>query len=262
VASNVFRFRVALLLGLGRASGNTKSVRQRPKQGERCGADTAEQQIVIAKCRSAPWRIDGIMKKKKIETHRIGLVGQAPSRRGDPRRPLAGPNGRKIARLGGMSYDELVACRRKHLNTHYDGKRDKRETFDHAKGNANAADILLDWRVERIVLLGKNVARCFGFGDVPFLAEVRIYGRRFLIFPHPSGINRWWNERGNQRRARQLLQRFLRGETVPVGFRKSDDSSRTRSQTSSTRTSANGSCGTIFRPKVPRTSRGSRRYAR
>jgi hypothetical protein len=30
------------------------------------------------------------MKQKKIETHKIGLVGQAPSRRGDPRKPLAG----------------------------------------------------------------------------------------------------------------------------------------------------------------------------
>jgi hypothetical protein len=139
------------------------------------------------------------MKKKKIETHKIGLVGQAPSRRGD----------------------ELIACRRRHLNTHYSGKRGKGDAFDRAKGNVNAADVLLDWRVERIVLLGKNVARCFGFRDVPFLAEIRIYGRRFLIFPHPSGTNRWWNERRNERRARQLLQRFLRGETVPVGFRKS-----------------------------------------
>jgi uracil-DNA glycosylase len=161
------------------------------------------------------------MKKKKIQTHKIGLVGQAPSRRGDPRKPLAGPNGQKIARLAGISYDELIACRRKHLNTHYSGKRRKGDAFDHAKGNVNAADVLLDWRVERIVLLGKNVARCFGFRDLPFLAEIRIYGRRFLIFPHPSGTNRWWNERRNERRARQLLQRFLRGETVPVRFRKS-----------------------------------------
>ena len=90
------------------------------------------------------------------------------------------------------------------------------------KGNVKAADVLLDWRVERIVLLGKNVARCFGFRDLPFLAEINIYGRRFLIFPHPSGTNRWWNERRNQRHARKLLQRFLRGETVPTGVRKSD----------------------------------------
>ena len=169
-----------------------------------------------------------IMKHKKIETHKIGLVGKAPSRRGDPHKPLAGPNGQKIARLAGMSYGELIACRRKHLNTHYIGKRGKRDAFDHAKGKVNAADVLLDWRVERIVLLGKNVARCFGFRDVPFLAEIRIYGRRFLIFPHPSGVNRWWNERRNERRARQILQRFLRGETVPAGFRKSGPSRSSR----------------------------------
>jgi len=160
------------------------------------------------------------MKQKKIETHNIGLVGQAPSRRGDPRKPLAGPNGQKIARLGGMSYDELIACHRKHLNTHT-RKHGKGNAFDHAKGNVNAAEVLLDWRVERIVLLGKNVARCFGFRDLPFLAEIRIYGRRFLIFPHPSGVNRWWNERRNEQRAREFLQRFLWGESVPTGFRKS-----------------------------------------
>jgi hypothetical protein len=38
----------------------------------------------------------------------------------------------------------------------------------------------MDWRVERIVLLGKNVARWFGFRDLPFLADISIYGRRFL----------------------------------------------------------------------------------
>jgi len=165
-----------------------------------------------------------IMKQKKIETHKIGLVGKAPSRRGDPHKPLAGPNGQKIARLAGMSYGELIACRRKHLNTHYSGKRRRGHAFDYAKGNVNAADILLDWRVDRIVLLGKNVARCFGFRDLPFLAEIRIYGRRFLIFPHPSGANRWWNERRNEKRARQLLQRFLRGKTVPTKFRNSSRS--------------------------------------
>ena len=166
------------------------------------------------------------MKRKKIQTHKIGLVGQAPSRRGDPRKPLAGPNGQKIARLAGMSYNELLACRRKHLNPDNNSKR--YNGFDHAKGNVNAADVLLDWRVERIVLLGKNVARCFGFRDLPFLAEISVYGRRFLIFPHPASTNRWWNERQNERRARQLLQRFLRGEASSAGPRKSKRSRKSR----------------------------------
>jgi len=179
-----------------------------------------------------------MMKQKKIETHKIGLVGQAPSRRGDPRKPLAGQNGQKIARLAGMSYDELIACRRRHLNTHYNAKGGKENAFDRAKGSINAADVLMDWRVERIVLLGKNVARCFGFRDLPFLAEIRIYGRRFLIFPHPSGANRWWNERRNERRAQQLLQRFLRGDTVSTGFRNSKRSTKRRSRASSSGTNS------------------------
>jgi hypothetical protein len=123
------------------------------------------------------------MKQKKIETDTIGLVGQAPSRRGDPRKPLAGPNGQKIARLAGMSYDELIACRCRHLNTHYSGKRGKGDAFENAKGYVNAADILMDWHVERIVLLGKNVARCFGFRDLPFLAEISISGMAFCTAP-------------------------------------------------------------------------------
>jgi uracil-DNA glycosylase len=190
-----------------------------------------------------------MMKKKKIETRKVGLVGPAPSRRGDPSKPLAGPNGQKLARLAGITHDELIACRRRHLNTHYRGTPGKGHAFDHAKAHVNAADILLDWRVERIVLLGKNVARCFGIRDLPFLAEIRIYGRRFLLCPHPSRTNRWWRERRNERRAQQILQRFLRGETIPTGFRKSGRSTPTRSQTSSTGTSAKSSRGTISRRK-------------
>jgi hypothetical protein len=197
------------------------------------------------------------MKQKRIEAHKIGLVGQAPSRRGDPRKPLAGPNGQKIARLAGMSYGELIACRRRHLNAHYSGKRGKANAFENAKGYVNAADILMDWRVERIVLLGKNVARCFGFSDLPFLAEIRIYGRRFLIFPHPSGTNRWWNEERNERRAREFLQRFLRGETVPPRFRKGSRSTRTRSQTRSTGASADSSRSIKIRAQTSSTEIGA-----
>jgi hypothetical protein len=94
---------------------------------------------------------------------------------------------------------------------------------------------------------------------LPFLAEIRVYGRRFLIFPHPSGANRWWNERQNERRARELLQRFLRGESVPAGFRSTRRSTRNRSQTKSTGMSANGARGMISTRKPSRNSRRSPR---
>ena len=57
-------------------------------------------------------RLGGIMKQKEIETHKIGLIGQAPSRRGDARKPLAGPNGQKIARLAGNEHIEWRRTKR------------------------------------------------------------------------------------------------------------------------------------------------------
>jgi len=36
-----------------------------------------------------------------------------------------------------MSYDELIACRRKHLNTGYIGKRGKGDAFDHANDDGD-----------------------------------------------------------------------------------------------------------------------------
>jgi hypothetical protein len=35
-------------------------------------------------------------------------------------------------------------------------------------------------------------------------------GRSFLLFPHPSGRSRWWNEPTNQHDAGMALRRFLR----------------------------------------------------
>ena len=135
-----------------RASGDTKALPPVSGRGEILDALLRTHHNGLT-CKSRQRSTDLTHhEKKKIETHKIGLVGQAPSRRGDPRKPLAGPNGQKIARLAGMNYDELIACRRRHLNTHYNGKRGKGDAFDHEKGKINAADVLLDWRVERIVL--------------------------------------------------------------------------------------------------------------
>ena len=154
------------------------------------------------------------MKQKKIETHKIGLIGQAPSGAATAQTTCR-PERQKIARLAGMNYEELIACRRKHLNTHYSGNRRKGDAFDRAKGNVNAANVLMDWRVERIVLLGKNVARCFGFRDLPFLAEIHIYGRRFFIFRillEPIGG-------GTNDKTNNALDNFCSGSCGAIQFR-------------------------------------------
>lgn len=151
------------------------------------------------------------MKRKKIETRKIGLVGQAPSRRGDPHKPLAGPNGQKIAHLAGMSYNELIACRRRHLNTHYGANGGN--GFDHAKGKINAADVLMDWRVERIVLLGKNVARCFGFRDLAFSG-----GDMHLWTPVLDLSTSFWRQSVVERTTKRTT-RSTTAAAVPTGSR-------------------------------------------
>ncbi len=43
----------------------------------------------------------------------------------------------------------------------------------------------------RIVLLGVKVAHAFGYAFAPFTESIEA-GRRLLLWPHPSGLNRLW----------------------------------------------------------------------
>ena len=172
--------------------------------------------------------IGGIMKQKKIKTHKIGLIGQAPSRRGDPRKPLAGPNGQKIARLAGISYDELIACRRRHLNTTIAGSA--AEATRSTMRKATSTPPIFFWtgvssalscsvRTSRAALAS---ATCLFWRRLAF-THGGSSSFRILLASTGGGTNDETNDALNT-----LLQRFLRGETVPAGFGKSGRSTRAR----------------------------------
>lgn len=61
----------------------------------------------------------------------------------------------------------------------------------------------------RVVLLGVRVARAFGLMRIPLLEwqSVVAFGSRFEAArcPHPSGLNRWWNDEHNREQARGFL---------------------------------------------------------
>lgn len=60
-----------------------------------------------------------------------------------------------------------------------------------------------------IVLLGRKVAKVFGLDDHPPLDAVVKgggYGPTYLLLPHPSGVNRWWNDRDNFATAQETLR--------------------------------------------------------
>lgn len=67
-----------------------------------------------------------------------------------------------------------------------------------------AATIRAAWKPP-IILLGKKVAEAFGVGDQPAFTRV---GSLYLV-PHPSGLNRVWNDPESITRARAFLAQFL-----------------------------------------------------
>lgn len=128
---------------------------------------------------------------------------------------ITGSVGRKLAELAGFDLrkrEELrffASVARRNLNRRFNGKNGKGDAFDRAEALESARRILLE-PFHRVVLLGEEVARAFGF---KFSAlEIRKLPndpRRFLCFPHPSGINLWWNDDFNRFRAEKRLREFV-----------------------------------------------------
>ncbi len=66
------------------------------------------------------------------------------------------------------------------------------------------------WAPTKVLLAGKRVARAFRLGSPTYFEETRVEGIDVpvVVVPHPSGVNRWWNDRGNAADARKFLERL------------------------------------------------------
>jgi uracil-DNA glycosylase len=153
------------------------------------------------------------------------IIGQAPARGNDGKLPFAGASGSRLALLAGVggSGDELpehftmVNVLRK-----YPGSNGKGDNFDLTAARLRARRLrmkLSTVKSRHIILMGNNVARSFGIR--PFKADrfkmvdkwqagPDIYDEHAVyLFPHPSAINRYWNEREHQLAAARFLRRIL-----------------------------------------------------
>jgi len=79
-----------------------------------------------------------------------------------------------------------------------------------ARARARAAALALAGR-PLVVLVGHRVAAAFGAAGRPYLRIFKLRGARAMVAPHPSGVNRWWNDPRNRRRAARRLRAALRG---------------------------------------------------
>lgn len=157
---------------------------------------------------------------------RTVIVGIAPGKAGHEGQPLSAiapqSTGRKIADMIGVSWsDYMRAFDRINICPFPQKGTIKAKEWQAAAENL-AGSIL---RQRRVIMLGPNVAECFGigrsvynFGDWKICnSETRgIAGFRvglsmpfdWMVIPHPSGRNFWYNDTYNK----ELISNLLRDE--------------------------------------------------
>jgi len=145
------------------------------------------------------------------------LIGQAPSRDGDPARPLLGPEGKEglLYRLSGaVNRDQFEArFEARNLLATYPGRsKGKGDLFPMAEARTAAERMLPELIGRRVVLLGVGVARAFGFDSTqqPFVWIERD-GATFALSPHPSFVNRYWNVTSTRAAAARFFGEILTG---------------------------------------------------
>lgn len=122
-----------------------------------------------------------------------------------------GQTGRRLAELCGVPYEVLIECARfVNLLGRWPG-RARSGTGDAWQPQAArryAREVVWPLVTERdiVVLLGRKVADAMAVEGEPCGLVVEA-GRPWLVtLPHPSGVNRWWNDPQHRRQAVALMQ--------------------------------------------------------
>ena len=134
------------------------------------------------------------------------LIGEA-STTGEP---FVGRSGDRLRSLLGAK-DLTLIVDVMNLLPSPTGKVGKGRAFPAKKGREMAAAVLAaELNRTKFILAGKRVAAAFGIRAAYFEVVVKD-GRQFMIIPHPSGINRWWNEHGAAERFIAEFYGFING---------------------------------------------------
>jgi hypothetical protein len=146
------------------------------------------------------------------------LIGQAPSRTSDPRKPLEGePLASKLCALFGCTRKEYLAKTERHnVLQYWPGKKAKGDELPWLDARRGAERLRKKLLGRRVVFIGQATAAYFYNWGRPlrweraFVDDIFEPFTKVAILPHPSGINRWWNDPANRRRAKQFMRRAWR----------------------------------------------------
>jgi uracil-DNA glycosylase len=137
------------------------------------------------------------------------IVGEAPSKNEHVPRPISGRIGRRLAACAGMTLERFLASfdRVNLLEVRQDTK-EKGFEFDVKAALASARmlrDMMFFKHRPAILLLGTRVARAFEV-KANYFDEFTLCDAKAYMLPHPSGINRWWNDPDNDRKMHEFMQ--------------------------------------------------------
>jgi len=146
------------------------------------------------------------------------IIGEAPNRGGDPRHPIEGRIGRRLAALSGLSFEAFKdRCARVNLLPAWAGRAGKGSAFSVVVARYRAQSLRRRFVAGRtVILLGHRVARAFGI-SAAYFSEVHVEAARVVVVPHPSGVNRWYNEVRNARKMAAFMRRVVRGRGGEAG---------------------------------------------
>lgn len=130
------------------------------------------------------------------------IYGQAPGKKPkeDPRVPfIGGRNGRFLAELAGV--DEKVLADLfvfRNVLDYYPGPNGdgKGDAFPMDEARARARELMDDWCWgDTVLFAGHGVAQAFGTPRrYPYFKwHEPVHGVQCVVVPHPSGLNRFWN---------------------------------------------------------------------
>jgi len=142
---------------------------------------------------------------------RLLIVGQAPSRTSNPAEVLRGKSGAKIRELLGLSKRRFIQCTRVNLAPLWTGKDGKGDAFE-ADPDLVITALSLARDHETVLLLGRAVSGALGYGGYEYFEPIKKEKTTFYVVPHPSGINRWWNDPANRRVAERFFGRLTCAE--------------------------------------------------
>ncbi len=136
------------------------------------------------------------------------IVGEAPSKNEVTERPIEGRIGRRLARCCGLTLEEFIERfdRVNLLHVRQDTK-EKGFEFDRYAGIAAARTLFnAFYPGQRVLLLGHRVRDSFGVVNKEYFEEFYLGSAKAYVLPHPSGVNRWWNDVENEKRMYDFMQ--------------------------------------------------------